>query len=1115
MKIFFLIILVCLQGCISKGTDSLSDAASANGNLGGEASSLGFVVTASSPSAGSIAGNYNMTISGSQFDATTTFTIGGNPCLSQTIMASSSAICKVPAGVIGLQDIVATKGTRTATLTSGFQYTGPASVSSVTPTVGPATIPTLITITGTNFIDGALVNVSHPALALSPCRPVTVVNPTTITCYTPALTAAQSHSIKTSGIVASLVITNPDNSQISLNNSFDFTPAPQLSSLSFGASGVSAPPIDGVLHNGLASFTLSVNGDYFTVGMTMRIGSTAAGACSYVNATQMTCTSLPVAGVSEGNFNITLTNVDGQSVTQSTYFARKPSVTGVTPGNARFTGGDIITLAGSGLGISPTIEIYNSANTTLLGACPLATAVPTTCTAPNVGSAQSTVIRLMNDFNYRTTYSFYSFIEATVLISTTAEIGRVVQGSTGSHTITISNPSTAVTASSFSIDTSAVSAPFSFVSTTCAESLGPLASCNLVFTYAPSSLVIHKSADITLSYNDGVGAQSKIINLSGWGIELDTLMSSLNYGSIPFGVNHLGENARFTKPIVLINRGKSTVTLNSGAFSDATDFRHTGGTFPGTGWTGYLCGATLAPEAKCLVSVDFRPLTVGAKSSTYTLTYNTSHTKAVSLSGIGSFATPTTCDPSVPYYDNGSGTDADPWLICSEAHFNEVIADNAVATTRVGKTTFFGVFVQTADITFTDPVTGRIRGQSNFSYNGGGYQLINVTINEPGVSRSLFFGGSMTAVAFGTTSLINLQAPNVSMIAGSSSGVFLGGTQPLMLSNSYAFGTVKGSSDVGGLIGFPDAHIAPIDQSYFIGEITCTGSNCGGISGRLNPITNSFTHGKIVGLNNIGGLVGNQGSGTSFSSSSMEVEGVENVGGINGYNTGTISNVTSYGNVTGSNFVGGILGTSNGVSLSINRAMFLGEVNSSATGAGGIFGAYVGTGAGYSGNITESVSSGLVSSGNSSGGIWGGMSVTTHMAYVTDSFSLSAIATTGTEAGGIISGTQTTSNKFVTRSYVASPTGTNLFNSQGANKLVIGPNLGTANHGVFYLQGSGPDQTTPVGIYDLTDAQMQNQTVFESSLGTWDFTAGTGKWKYPTSGYPYPILQWMPDNWMP
>jgi hypothetical protein len=1110
MKFCFIFILLCLQGCISKGTDSLSDSTAANGNFGGEATSLGFVITASSPSAGSIAGGYTIIISGSQFDDKTTFTIGGSPCLSLNIMASSSAICTVPAGVVGLKDIVASKGERTATLTSGFRYMGPASVSSVTPTVGPATIPTLITITGTNFIDGALVNVSHPALALSPCRPVTVVNPTTITCYTPALTAAQSHSIKTSGIVASLVITNPDNSQISLNNSFDFTPAPQLSSLSFGASGVSAPPIDGVLHNGLASFTLSVNGDYFTVGMTMRIGSTAAGACSYVNATQMTCTSLPVAGVSEGNFNITLTNVDGQSVTQSTYFARKPSVTGVTPGNARFTGGDIITLAGSGLGISPTIEIYNSANTTLLGACPLATAVPTTCTAPNVGSAQSTVIRLMNDFNYRTTYSFYSFIEATVLISTTAEIGRVVQGSTGSHTITISNPSTAVTASSFSIDTSAVSAPFSFVSTTCAESLGPLASCNLVFTYAPSSLVIHKSADITLSYNDGVGAQSKIINLSGWGIELDTLMSSLNYGSIPFGVNHLGENARFTKPIVLINRGKSTVTLNSGAFSDATDFRHTGGTFPGTGWMGYLCGATLAPGAKCLVSIDFRPLTVGAKSSTYTLTYNNSYTKAVALTGIGDFTTPTTCNPAVPYYDNGSGTIGDPWLLCTEDHFNQAATDNASVTSHDGINSYNGKFLQTADITFTGDLALALRAASNFSYNGGGYKLIDVNIEQPGVANRSIFSSSLTAAQLPTTSLSNVQAVNASIVGGASAGILISGTE-IVLYNSYAFGTVSGSTNVGGLMGYPNFGNT-INHCYFIGEVTCTDVNCGGMVGRDSAVFNGFSHGKVTGVKRTGGIVG-IGSGSSFSASSMEVIGNEEVGGVVGYSSGTLSNLAFYGKATGTINVGGISGggIGNGT-INISRVLFQGEVISTGSAAGGIFGNLL-VASGYYGYVSEAVSSGKISAANNAGGIWGSHYTGSQTSYIADTFSLSQIVTDGTHAGGIIGANF--SSKRISRSYVASPTANNLFSSTGTSQFVIGHNITSANGGVFYLQGSGADQTTPVGIYDLTDAQMQNQTVFESSSGTWDFTAGTGKWKYPTSGYPYPILQWMPDNWMP
>jgi len=752
----------------------------------------------------------------------------------------------------------------------------------------------------------------------------------------------------------------------------------------------------------------------------------------------------------------------------------------------------------------------------------VATAVPLSCTTPVLGSAQTTTMRLKNDAGYHTTFNPFNFITATTLAFSNLQVGRVVQGSTATHVMTISNPSTTVAATAFTRDSSLIVSPYSYVSTTCGATLAALASCTMTFTYAPTSLTVDHSADIDISYNDGVNTQTATINISGWGIELDTLMTSLDYGSIPNGNNHTAVAARFTKPVVIINRGKASVTLDSAAFSDSTNFRHTGGgALPGTGFTGYICGATLAAESKCVASVDFQPASTGAKSSTYTITYNTSRTKVVNLTGTGDVATPTTCNTALPYYDNGSGTAGDPWLICSEAHWTQAITDTQADTTRDTISPRRGKFQQTDDITFTSNITNKILATATaatFAYNGGGYRLVNVIIAQSGVSGvALFAATAHTSLS----SIRNVQVYNASVAAGSNSGIITGEFD-IPISNSYAFGVISGGAGVGGLQGLANGY--GISNSYFIGEVTCTGQYCGGISGGAGTHTNNFAMGKVTNSGtDTGGLAGRLLTTMANSASAMEVIGTSNTGGLignNGSSVANITNSTSYAKVSGTTCVGGIIGysyNSIGGGHVLSKSMFLGSVTGSGTYVAGIVG-HIYRETPF--NIDEVVSSGVVTGNNYVAGIFGGTGHQLNVVTINNSFTTSMMNSSGALTGGFSNlEILANSQQSAVRSYVAAPDGiSSLFNvsvTATANTLVIGQSFDSFSGGVFYLQGAGPIQTAPVGVFDLTDAQMQSQAVFETSLGTWDFTPVTGKWKMGAGGYKYPILQWLPNNWMP
>jgi len=111
------------------------------------------------PSTGSTAGGTAIVIGVSGVNGgTTTVTIGGNACTSIAVY-STQINCTTPAGTAGQKDIVVTQSSGSVTLTNGFTYATPPTVSSVSPNSGNGAGGTSITITGSNFVSGATVTV--------------------------------------------------------------------------------------------------------------------------------------------------------------------------------------------------------------------------------------------------------------------------------------------------------------------------------------------------------------------------------------------------------------------------------------------------------------------------------------------------------------------------------------------------------------------------------------------------------------------------------------------------------------------------------------------------------------------------------------------------------------------------------------------------------------------------------------------------------------------------------------------------------------------------------------------------------------------------------------------
>ena len=131
------------------------------------------------------------------------------------------------------------------------------------------------------------------------------------------------------------------------------------------------------------------------------------------------------------------------------------------------------------------------------------------------------------------------------------------------------------------------------------------------------------------------------------------------------------------------------------------------------------------------------------------------------------------------------------------------------------------------------------------------------------------------------------------------------------ISNCYASGCVTGDNNTGGLVGCNEGTIS---NCYVAGGVTATGYDIGGLVGsNYGTISNCYAAGTVTGnLWNrwVGGLVGRNGGTIENCYATGSVTGDDYIGGLAGQNyDGTISNCYATGSVTGDDYTGGLVGS--------------------------------------------------------------------------------------------------------------------------------------------------------------------------------------------------------------
>ena len=258
------------------------------------------------PGSGPTAGGTTITVTGTGFTPTTSVTVGGISATSVSVANATTLTAVTPVYVSGAltKDVTVNNGNSNATLAASFTYVASApTLVNISPTSGPTSGGTSITLTGTAFIPGTTVSIGGVA-----ATNVTVVNATTLTATTPAYV---------SGSLVETVVVNNGIATASLLNAFTYiASAPTISAIT---------PNTGTSSGGTS---VTISGTNFIPGSSATIGGQATTSTTVVNATTMTATTPAyVSGSLTVNVSVNNTVSTATLTNGYTYIAVAPNIT--------------------------------------------------------------------------------------------------------------------------------------------------------------------------------------------------------------------------------------------------------------------------------------------------------------------------------------------------------------------------------------------------------------------------------------------------------------------------------------------------------------------------------------------------------------------------------------------------------------------------------------------------------------------------------------------------------------------------------------------------------------------------------------------------------------------
>ena len=296
--------------------------------------------------------------------------------------------------------------------------------------------------------------------------------------------------------------------------------------------------------------------------------------------------------------------------------------------------------------------------------------------------------------------------------------------------------------------------------------------------------------------------------------------------------------------------------------------------------------------------------------------------------------------------------------------------------------------------------------------DGLGHTISGLTISRTSTNLVGLFGYTSTASVIKNVGLTSGSVAGQNYV-GSLAGFSLG-----TIRNSYATGTVSGTSNMGGLVGALET--GTITSSYATGGVS--GATAGGLVGLQNSgtISASYASGAVSGTLYTGGLAGLNSGTVSSSYATSTVRSTQYSGGLVGLNSGTLSADYASGTVSGS-IAGGLVASNTGT---IGTSYATGVVTGTSY-AGGLAGQGTGT-------ISSSYATGAVTgSGSYTGGLIGALFAA---GSITSSYATGAVTASGTYSGGLAGSNAGT---------IASSYATGAVSSSSQAGGLVGTNSGT------------------------------------------------------------------------
>jgi hypothetical protein len=282
-------------------------------------------VTAISPSTGPTIGGTTVTVTGANFVAgSTTVKFGPNAGTNVVVASGSSLTVTSPPGA-GAVDVTVTNSGGTSPVSAADVFTyGPPTVTNVSPSAGPTTGGTAVTITGTNFV----ANNTTVKFGSSTASNVVVAGTTSLTATAPPGTAGT--------VVDITVTTTGGTSTTSAADQYTYTNGPIITAIAPAAG-----PVAG-------GNTVTITGTTLSGATAVKFG-TANAAITSNTATKITATA--PAGTA-GTVDITVTTSGGTSPTTASdryTYTNAPTVSSVSPNAGPTAGGTGVTITGTNL----------------------------------------------------------------------------------------------------------------------------------------------------------------------------------------------------------------------------------------------------------------------------------------------------------------------------------------------------------------------------------------------------------------------------------------------------------------------------------------------------------------------------------------------------------------------------------------------------------------------------------------------------------------------------------------------------------------------------------------------------------------------------------------------